>query len=588
MVIRRRQVISANTLDHLHPVLQRIYSARGIQQEAELSRDLQALLPFDTLIDIEKACERLAQALIQQQSILVIGDFDADGATSTALAVSALRTMGAQHVDFLVPNRFEFGYGLTPGIVAVAQSRHPHLIITVDNGISSIEGVAAANAAGIDVLVTDHHLPAEILPAAYAIVNPNQNGDLFPSKSIAGVGVIFYVMIALRRHLQTLDWFAEQHIPVLNMSQFLDLVALGTVADVVGLDQNNRILVSQGLQRIRKGLVRFGISALITIAGRSAERLRESDLGFAIAPRLNAAGRLDDMSLGIECLLSESPEQAQALAQRLDELNLERRKIETEMKDQALIALNQLTLTMESGALPPALCLFDPSWHQGVIGVLAGRLKERYQRPVIVFAQVSNTELKGSARSVAGLNIRDVLASVDKSNPGLLTKFGGHAMAAGMSLAPESLSAFKAAFGAEIADLGGDSLNTHITFTDGALAAEDFNQSLAQLLQEAGPWGQQFPEPVFDNIFEVLDQRLVGQHHLKLTLSLPESGELLDAIAFQVDTKIWPNLRVKFIHAVYKLDINTYQGRSRLQLILTDFYPQEMLTRAESESTIYV
>ncbi len=585
MVIKRRQVISANTLDHLHPVLQRIYGARGIQQEAELSRDLQALLPFDTLIDIEKACERLAQALIQQQSIIVIGDFDADGATSTALAVSALRTMGAQHVDFLVPNRFEFGYGLTPGIVAVAQSKHPHLIITVDNGISSMEGVAAANAAGIDVLVTDHHLPAETLPAAYAIVNPNQSGDPFPSKSIAGVGVIFYVMIALRRHLQTLGWFAEQNIPVPNMSQFLDLVALGTVADVVGLDQNNRILVSQGLQRIRKGLARFGISALITIAGRSAERLRESDLGFAIAPRLNAAGRLDDMSLGIECLLSESPEQAQALAQRLDELNLERRKIETEMKDQALIALSQLTLTMESGALPPALCLFDPGWHQGVIGVLAGRLKERYQRPVIVFAQVSDTELKGSARSVAGLNIRDVLASVDKSNPGLLTKFGGHAMAAGMSLAPESLPAFKAAFSAEIADLGGDSLNTHITFTDGALAPQDFNQPLAQLLQEAGPWGQQFPEPVFDNIFEVLDQRLVGQHHLKLTLSLPASGELLDAIAFQVDTKLWPNHRVKFIHAVYKLDINTYQGRSRLQLILTDFYPQETPTSAET--TVY-
>ncbi len=575
MLIKRRGVSNTDVLTHLHPILQRIYTSRGIKHESELSLDLHALLPFDALIGIDKACVRLEQALRLQQRILVIGDFDADGATSTALAVSALRALGAQHVDYLVPNRFEFGYGLTPAIVEVARSKTPNLIITVDNGISSIEGVETANAAGIDVLITDHHLPAECLPAACAIVNPNQQGDAFLSKSMAGVGVIFYVMLALRRHLQDIGWFDSQQLEKPNMSQFLDLVALGTVADVVGLDHNNRILVRQGVQRIRRGLARCGITALIEVSGRHAERLRESDLGFAIAPRLNAAGRLDDMSLGIECLLSESLEDARILAQRLDALNVERRKIETEMKDQALLALDQLVLTVENGALPPGLCLFDPSWHQGVIGVLAGRLKERYHRPVIVFAQVSATELKGSARSVPGLNIRDVLASVDKSKPGLLTKFGGHAMAAGMSMHPTSLNEFKKAFCAEIASLTDETLGTDITLTDGALLQEDLTQQVAVLLQEAGPWGQLFPEPLFDNVFEVLDQRLVGQHHLKLTLSLPPNGEPIDAIAFQVDLNAWPNHRARFVHAVYKLDINTYQGRSRLQLIVMNLHAKE-------------
>ncbi|PJD93433.1 MAG: single-stranded-DNA-specific exonuclease RecJ [Legionella sp.] len=575
MLIKRRQALASDVLNDLHPILQRIYVSRGIKHESELSMDLHALLPFDALIDIDKACVRLEQALRLQQRILVIGDFDADGATSTALAVSALRAFGAHHVDYLVPNRFEFGYGLTPAIVDVARSRSPDVIITVDNGISSIEGVETANAAGIDVVITDHHLPAERLPAAYAIVNPNQQGDTFPSKSMAGVGVIFYVMLALRRHLQQTGWFDSQQLEKPNMSQFLDLVALGTVADVVGLDHNNRILVRQGVHRIRKGLARCGITALMDVAGRQAERLRESDLGFAIAPRLNAAGRLDDMSLGIECLLSQSLEDARILAQRLDALNVERRKIETEMKDQALLALDQLVLTVEHGALPSALCLFDPSWHQGVIGVLAGRLKERYHRPVIVFAQVSDSELKGSARSVPGLNIRDVLASVDKCKPGLLTKFGGHAMAAGMSMHPSSLADFKIAFNAEVAALSDETLGTDVILTDGALVQNDLTQHLASLLHEAGPWGQLFPEPLFDNVFEVLDQRLVGQHHLKLTLSLPPNGEPIDAIAFQVDLKNWPNHRARFIHAVYKLDINTYQGRSRLQLIVANLRAKE-------------
>ena len=576
MNITRRHVSPVGSLERLHPVLQRIYASRGITDVADLNHDLAALLPFDALLDIPKACARLALALEQQQRIMVIGDFDADGATSTAVAVSALRAMGAQHIEFLVPNRFEFGYGLTPGIVAVAQSKHPQLIITVDNGISSFQGVDAANAAGIDVLITDHHLPADTLPAACAIVNPNRKDDPFPSKSIAGVGVIFYVMIALRRHLQTQGWFEAQQIPMPNMSQFLDLVALGTVADVVSLDHNNRVLVRQGLQRIRKGMARPGITALITVAGRVAERLRESDLGFSVAPRLNAAGRLDDMSLGIECLLSQSIDEAQSLAQHLDKLNTERRKIEKEMKSQALAELDHLLSKVESGDLPSGLCLFDSTWHQGVIGVLAGRLKERYHRPVIVFAQVSPTELKGSARSISGVNIRDVLANIDKSNPGLIDKFGGHAMAAGLSLHPDALSGFKAAFIEQITVLmSQDNLLTHVTVTDGALSSVELNQDLAQLLQDAGPWGQSFPEPLFDNIFEVLDQRLVGQHHLKLTLSLPASDLPIDAIAFHINPNHWPNHRVTWIHAVYKLDINMYQGRSKLQLILNDFQPAE-------------
>ena len=584
MLIKRRNSDETETLGlrHLHPVLQRIYATRGITQAAELTLELQALLPFTALIDIDKACLRLEQALRAQQRIVVIGDFDADGATSTALAVSALRALGAQYVDYLVPNRFEFGYGLTPAIVDVARSKQPDLIITVDNGIASLEGVAAANAAGIDVLITDHHLPGEQLPAACAIVNPNQPNDPFPSKSMAGVGVIFYVMLALRAHLQTTGWFEAQGLTKPSMSQFLDLVALGTVADVVALDHNNRILVSQGLQRIRKGQARFGIAALITIAGRQAERLRESDLGFAIAPRLNAAGRLDDMSMGIECLLSEQLEGAIVLAKKLDDLNVERRKIETEMKDQALAELNKLTSTVETNALPSVLCLFDPTWHQGVIGILAGRMKERYHRPVIVFSQVSDTELKGSARSIQGLNIRDVLAAVDKNHPALITKFGGHAMAAGMTLPLSQLAAFQTAICAEVNAQMQGIVNDGALITDGPLLKGDITEQLARTLHAAGPWGQLFPEPLFDNVLEVLDQRLVGQHHLKLTLSLPEQGGVVEAIAFQVDLKAWPNHRAKFIHAVYKLDINTYQGRSRLQLVIVDMQVAEQAVLCEA------
>ncbi|WP_133129683.1 single-stranded-DNA-specific exonuclease RecJ [Legionella yabuuchiae] len=577
MQIKQRTLpLNLPDLDVPHPVLRRIYAARGIVEASELEKSLRALLPFDSLTDIDKAVARLYQAIQNQQRILIIGDFDADGATSTALGVSALRMFGAKYVEFLVPNRFEFGYGLTSAIVNVAKQWRPDLIITVDNGIASIEGVAAANNAGIDVLVTDHHLPGEALPNACAIVNPNQAGDFFPSKSIAGVGVIFYVMMALRRHLMSLDWFKQNNLVEPSMAQFLDLVALGTVADVVALDKNNRIMVNQGLTRIRRGFVRPGIRALIEVAGRKVEQLRESDLGFAIAPRLNAAGRLDDMALGIECLLAEDDRQARVLAEQLNELNIERRKIETEMKDQALNALDKLMSTVEHNTLPVALCLMDSSWHQGVIGILAGRLKEKFHRPVITFAAVSDTELKGSARSVPGLNIRDVLAAIDKDFPGLIIKFGGHAMAAGLSVEPQKFKTFKSCFIEEVAKQIDLSACTGEILTDGGLAPEELTLSLASLLNEAGPWGQHFPEPIFDNRFEILDQRLVGERHLKLTLTHEQGGDIFDAIAFNVDLKVWPNYRANRIHAAYRLDINEYAGRTKLQLIVVALKADEL------------
>lgn len=570
MLIKQRPIPDTlPSLGNISPILQRIYASRGITSEAELDKQLKTLLPFDVLKDIDKACARLHIALEQQQRILIIGDFDADGATSTALAVTALKAMGASCVDYLVPNRFEFGYGLTPGIVGIASQWSPDLIITVDNGISSIEGVDAANALGIDVLVTDHHLPADDLPKACAIVNPNQHGDVFESKSIAGVGVIFYVMLALRRHLVNKAWFSKQGLPEPNMAHYLDLVALGTVADVVALDHNNRIMVNQGLSRIRQGLCRPGIKALIDISGRDGERLLASDLGFAIAPRLNAAGRLDDMSLGIECLICDNMTKARELAEQLNDLNHERRVIEAEMKEQAMLAVDKLIQKLEHNShLPMALCLMDASWHQGVVGILAGRLKERYHRPVIAFSVVNDDELKGSARSVSALNIRDVLASIDKNHPGLMTKFGGHAMAAGLSLPLNHFNDFQQAFVAEVSTHLDISQCTGELLTDGALDYHDMTLDMANLLQKAGPWGQQFPEPCFDNLFDVLDQRLVGQHHLKLTLMHASGGDAIDAIAFNIDLNHWPNYRAKQVRAAYKLDINVYKGRSRLQLII--------------------
>lgn len=548
----------------IHPVLQRVYAARGIQSKNDLERDLNRLLPFETLLGIDQAAIYLADAIQAQKSILIIGDFDADGATSSALAVAALRAFGAEKIDYLIPNRFEYGYGLTPEIVAVAAKKNPHIIVTVDNGISSQAGVAAANALGIKVIITDHHLPGHDLPAATAIVNPQQHGDSFASKNLAGVGVIFYVMLAVRNELRLRNWFTEQN-PLPNMGQFLDLVALGTVADLVPLDCNNRILVQQGLQRIRHGKARPGIQALLAVAGRLPQRITASDLGFAVAPRLNAAGRLADMSLGIECLLSQDLNHARELATQLSVLNEERRLIEGDMKQQAFVALNKLKLTADN--LSAAICLFDESWHQGVIGLLASRVKEHYHRPAIIFAPGNNDqELKGSARSIEGLHIRDLLDRIATNYPDLIIKFGGHAMAAGLSIRRANLGVFSEIFKTTAQQVLDPEKLEGKLMSDGELT--DFSVDLAKQIREAGPWGQAFPEPIFDGAFKILNQRLVGTKHLKLTLTPSNSNQQLEAIAFNIDLKSWPNYQANHIHAAYRLDINEYLGRVTLQLIV--------------------
>lgn len=571
-IVRRPPRDAAGLPRNLHPVLQRIYAARDVRSARELERSLEHLHPFTALTGVDRAAELLHDALAHQKRILIVADFDADGATSCALAVRALRGFGASDVRYVVPDRFRFGYGLTPEIVEVAAQHEPDLIVTVDNGISSIDGVRAAQARGIRVLVTDHHLPAAVLPAADAIVNPNLPGDGFLSKSLAGVGVIFYVMVALRTHLREAGWFDSRGLPEPNLARLLDLVALGTVADVVTLDHNNRILVEQGLRRIRAGQSCPGVRALLEIAGRTPERLVAADLGFAVAPRLNAAGRLEDMSLGIECLLSDDPQQARSMAARLDELNRDRREIEGQMREQAMMAIARLGLK-EDGNLPFGLCLFDAGWHQGVIGILASRIKDRLHRPVIAFAPgATEDELKGSARSVTGLHIRDALDAVAALHPGLISKFGGHAMAAGLSLPRRHLEAFRAAFDAEVRrhltpeDLQG------VVYSDGELPAEDLGLELALLLRDAGPWGQGFPEPVFDGVFQVLDRRIVGERHVKFTVRPAPDGPALDAIAFNAaETAVYEGANL--LRLAYRLDVNEYRGARAVQLVVEHMEP---------------
>lgn len=549
-------------LGEMPPRLARMYAARGITSPDELDKRLTRLLPPHLLRGIDAATDLLESALTRQARLLIVGDFDADGATSCALGVSALRAMGAQSVAYLVPNRFEYGYGLTPEIVAVALQRQPEVLITVDNGISSVEGVAAAKAAGLQVLITDHHLPGEQVPAADAIVNPNQPGCTFPSKALAGVGVIFYVMLALRARLRERGWFTQQGITEPNLATLLDLVALGSVADVVPLDANNRILVQQGLARIRSGQTRPGIRALIRAARRDPARITATDLGYLLGPRLNAAGRLDDMSLGIECLLCPDDSLADDMAAELDQLNQDRKAIEQGMQREALAQLKDLN----TEHLPFGLCLFEAEWHQGVIGILAARLRERYHRPAIAFASAGNGELKGSARSVAGFHIRDALDAVAATHPGLISKFGGHAMAAGLSLPETHFPAFAAAFDAEVRrHLSADDLTGRL-LSDGELQPTEFTLELAQQLRHAGPWGQHFPEPLFHGTFTLVQQRLVGERHLKMQLAM---GTLtLEAIAFNVDTALWPNVAINRVRAVFQLDVNEYRGNETLQLLV--------------------
>ncbi len=572
IIIQREHPAEQSRLPkELHPVLARIFQVRGVRSGDELEYSLRHLLSMHSLKGLDQAVTILQRTLADKKAILVIGDFDADGATSTALAVRALGLMGAGRVDYLVPNRFEYGYGLTPEIVAVAAERQPGLIITVDNGISSVTGVESARVCGIPVLVTDHHLPGEQLPAAAAIVNPNQPGDHFPSKNLAGVGVIFYLMLALRARLRGTDWFARQEREEPNLAELLDLVALGTVADVVPLDHNNRILVAQGLARIRSSCCCAGIQAIIEVAGRRQDDLTAADLGFAVGPRLNAAGRLDDMSLGIECLLADTLAKARKLAGRLDGLNRERRTIETEMKTEALVIVDELHID-DSAELPVGLCLFSESWHQGVIGILASRIKELLHRPVIAFAPGGGDEIKGSARSVPGLHIRDVLDAVAASHPDLLRKFGGHAMAAGLTLHRKHLEAFRDAFDEEVCrHLAADELYGRV-YSDGELPPEQLNMELAEQIRSSGPWGQGFPEPVFNGVFEIVQRRIVGERHLKLVLKPLLGDSVLDAIAFNTVDSDWPD-NVTRAEVAYRLDINEYRNRRNLQLILEHIRP---------------
>jgi single-stranded-DNA-specific exonuclease len=563
-VVRRPADKKANLEASRHSVLKRIYASRGVQSEADLERELIALHAYDQLFGVEAAATLLAEMIATEQRILVVGDFDADGATSCALSVRSLHAFGAKHVDYLVPNRFDFGYGLTEEIVEVAKTFSPDLIMTVDNGIASFAGVLAAKAAGIKVLVTDHHLAADTLPEADVIVNPNQPADNFPSKNLAGVGVVFYVMLALRAELRRRDWFADKPEP--NMANFLDIVALGTVADVVPLDKNNRILVHQGLRRIRAGRCVPGIKALLSVGKRQLKNVVASDMGFAVGPRLNAAGRMDDMSVGIECLLTDDAQVAKSMAEQLDTLNKERRTVEQTMQKQALDELKKIKLNLDN--LPFGLSLYDPNWHQGVIGILAARIKDRIHRPVIVFAKANDTEIKGSARSIPGVHIRDVLARVDACHPGLILKFGGHAMAAGLSIPINAFKQFQAAFNDTLSQMVEKKDLEAKLETDGELTPPDFTLQFAEVLEEAGPWGQHFPEPVFDGRFRMIDQRLLSGNHLKLTLSPVKSDLLIEAIAFNVNPDEWPNHGCDIVHAVYSLGINEFRERRTLQMVI--------------------
>ena len=563
VLIKRHSALANPHLDsNLPPLVQQILARRGIQSAAQLDLSTKRLPHFSLFKGIDEAAERVVKALLSDQVICVCGDFDADGATSTALMISVLRAMGGKRLHYIVPNRFADGYGLSPAVVAQAISLGSELIITVDSGISCHAGVNAAITAGVQVVITDHHLPGAELPPAHAIVNPNQPGCSFPSKAIAGVGVAFYLLLAVRQKLR------EQGHATPNLAEWLDLVALGTVADVVKLDDTNRILVQQGLQRIRSGHCRPGIQALLQVAGREPQRLQASDLGFSLGPRINAAGRLDDMATGIECLLATELSDALDLAQQLDEFNRDRRSIETSMRESAQHYVAELQRELID--LPPILVLHQAGWHQGVVGLVAGRMKEQVHRPVIAFAPADDGSLKGSARSIPGLHIRDLLERVHSLHPQLIERFGGHAMAAGLTLQPQHLDEFTHAVTAIANDWLSVEQLTQTLWSDGELDASALQQPFVELLEGLGPWGQGFAEPRFDGEFIVVQQRLVGEKHLKLVLEGPDRV-MLDAIAFNIDVATWPDPTVQRIHALYALQLNHFRGRTSVQLQLEHF-----------------
>ncbi|EGG3765610.1 single-stranded-DNA-specific exonuclease RecJ [Salmonella enterica] len=570
--LRRREADETAELPaDLPPLLRRLYASRGVRSARELERSVKGMLPWQQLSGIDNAVEILYNAFREGTRIIVVGDFDADGATSTALSVLGMRALGCDNISYLVPNRFEDGYGLSPEVVDQAKARGAQLIVTVDNGISSYAGVAHAKTLGIPVIVTDHHLPGDTLPDAEAIINPNLRDCEFPSKSLAGVGVAFYLMLALRTFLRDKGWFDERNIAPPNLAELLDLVALGTVADVVPLDANNRILTWQGLSRIRAGKCRPGIKALLEISNRDPQQLAASDLGFALGPRLNAAGRLDDMSVGVALLLCDNLGEARVLASELDALNQTRKEIEQGMQAEALILCEKLERSSET--LPGGLAMYHPEWHQGVVGILASRIKERFHRPVIAFAPAGDGTLKGSGRSIQGLHMRDALERLDTLYPDLMIKFGGHAMAAGLSLEEHKFEQFQQRFGELVTEWLDPALLQGEVISDGPLSAAEMSMEVAQLLRDAGPWGQMFPEPLFDGRFRLLQQRLVGERHLKVMVEPVGGGPLLDGIAFNIDTTCWPDNGVREVELAYKLDINEFRGNRSLQIIIDDIWP---------------
>ena len=569
-LIKRREIPGGNPVSD-NTLLDRLYRSRHIKNSQELDRTLQSMLNPNQLYGIQQAVNLLVDAYQQKQKIVIVGDFDADGATSTALSVLALCMLGFTDVEYLVPNRFEQGYGLSVPVAEMAMEKGVQLLMTVDNGVSSFEGVAYLKEQGVKVLITDHHLPPEILPNADAIVNPNLQQCDFPSKCLAGVGVAFYLMLALRAKFRELGIFTAETQP--NFTELLDLVALGTIADVVPLDQNNRILAHQGLMRIRAKRCRPGIIALAEVANREVEKLCSADLGFAIAPRLNAAGRLDNMSVGVELLLAESMQEARAQALDLDSLNQARKEIEQGMKLEALEICRNLTAL--SDELPMGIALFQPDWHQGVLGIVASRIKDQYHRPVIAFAQDQEGILKGSARSIEGLHMRDVLERIHSQHPDMILKFGGHAMAAGLSIKESFFPDFQKIFNQTVQDWLNEDQLQGVIWTDGELQANEFSIETAEVIKSGGPWGQAFPEPVFDGEFKIFEQRAIGQNqnHLKMLVEPKNGGPLLDAIAFNIDTRYYPDLSIKQAKFVYKLEINEFRGNRNLQLLVDYIEP---------------
>jgi single-stranded-DNA-specific exonuclease len=550
-----------HALDSFDPVIQKLLLSRGITKAEEVEFKLNRLIPLDSLKGATKAGQLLADAIEENKHILIIGDFDCDGATSTALSIRCLKAMGANKVSYLVPNRFEFGYGLSPEIVRESLTHQPDIIVTVDNGISNNDGVDEAACHGIPVIITDHHLPGELLPKAAAIVNPNQPGCTFPSKAMAGVGVAFYTMLALRKELRRRSWFERRNLSEPNMASYLDLVAVGTVADLVPLDANNRVLVAMGIQRIRAGKGIPGLYALLNVAKKNPSSLSTSDIGFGIGPRINAAGRLDDMSEGIECLLTDNYDKALSLAAHLDSLNAERKEIEQGMRQEAEMYVGEV---LEEKPVTKGLVVYRDNWHEGVIGIVASRIKETFYLPVIAFADAGNA-IKGSARSIPGLHMRDCLDLINKEAPGVILKFGGHAMAAGLSIDKTSYDEFVSSF-----EIVLDKHFGHVSFeqtlmTDGALNPKDLTLSRAELLLSKFPWGQGFPEPLFEGIFEVHSEKILKERHIKWVLMV--EGTLIDAIYFNV-----PDLEQlhshKFLRLCYRLGVNEFRGQRSLQLMI--------------------